>query len=679
MKGYIVIIATLLLVVSVLITLNIFFQQSLQFETAEQFNKQQLLLAGSIAENIGSYISFATRDVLNFSHMVSHEDVGSRAALTELTRSIPRDKTIAKTCFGVLSQSGDLVFYEGDEKVLRPYMQKIAGKGRSLKDGVVSVIDAPSMLFVVAHTYGGKRPGQIVFLSIGVNDIVNYFVRKINAAMGGYASIADAKGTLLYHLARADMIGKNLLGSDQECLSCHVNFDLERKILRGEEKGEGRYIAPSGTDKVLAFSAARAEGLSWIIFISAPYSEITYTTKESMKLYSYLIISILATTIVISTLLVIFNKKRIQATEIEKRQEEMEQYAIALEEKVSDRTSELMNEKEKLNTIVSAIGSGIILFDRNGRIQWSNQAIRDMAGMDVVGMTCEELCSDCQVSGSYSQNNVETSMLSNLFGHIGKYYQVTTAPVTGENGELHGYIRLIQDVTEIKKMEEQMTNSEKLASIGRLAAGIAHEIGNPLTSIFSFVQILREVEQDEFKKESLKTIYFHINRISEILKQLSGFTKMPLGEPKKCQINETIESSMNLIQYDKKAKDISFVKELSPSLPEITADCNQLSQVFVNLILNAVDAMPDGGTLTVRSFINGSDIVLQFRDTGIGIPGENLMKIFDPFYTTKEKGTGLGLAVSYNIVKKMNGTLAVESKAGSGSTFTITLPVSKNV
>jgi signal transduction histidine kinase len=226
-------------------------------------------------------------------------------------------------------------------------------------------------------------------------------------------------------------------------------------------------------------------------------------------------------------------------------------------------------------------------------------------------------------------------------------------------------------------MEEQMTNSEKLASIGRLAAGIAHEIGNPLTSVFSFVQILKEIEQDEFKKESLQTIHFHINRISEILKQLSGFTKMPMGEARECQLNDTIETSVTLIQYDKRAKDITIKKELSPSLPMITIDCNQLSQVFVNLILNAIDAMHDGGTLTVRSFLRGDDIVMQFQDTGIGIPPGNLIKIFDPFYTTKEKGTGLGLAVSYNIVKKLNGTLTVESEVGKGTVFTITLPVSK--
>jgi signal transduction histidine kinase len=227
-------------------------------------------------------------------------------------------------------------------------------------------------------------------------------------------------------------------------------------------------------------------------------------------------------------------------------------------------------------------------------------------------------------------------------------------------------------------MEEQMSNSEKLASIGRLAAGIAHEIGNPLTSVFSFVQILREMEQDEFKKDSLQTIYFHINRISETLKQLSGYSRMPAVESRQCQVNDVIETSVNLIQYDKRARDIVIKRELSANLPQACIDANQISQVFVNLILNAIDAMPDGGSLTIRSYGKENSILIEFEDTGTGIPKEKLMKIFDPFYTTKEKGTGLGLAVSYNIIKKMYGTLSVNSEVGKGSTFTIEIPMNKS-
>ena len=149
---------------------------------------------------------------------------------------------------------------------------------------------------------------------------------------------------------------------------------------------------------------------------------------------------------------------------------------------------------------------------------------------------------------------------------------------------------------------------------------------------------------------------------------------MPAGEASECRINDIIETSLNLIQYDKKAKNVSIVKELSLSLPEVLCSGNQLSQVFVNLTLNAMDAMPEGGTLTIKSMAEGNNIVIRFEDTGMGIPKGDITRVFDPFYTTKEKGTGLGLAVSYDIIKKMNGTLSVESEIGKGSVFTITIP-----
>ncbi|MGO9612241.1 MAG: ATP-binding protein [Dissulfurispiraceae bacterium] len=680
MKGYFVIVGSLIVIVSVLITLNIFFQQSLQVEMAEQFNKQQLILSKSIAESISAYVSSMRVEVLAISQVMTRIDMKSGKDFNWLTTGVVRNKGLIKTHIGILDNRSNMVFSDQSENQSTIVVSEIFQKGTAIQAGKVETVTTPSVVYVLSPIYEGNRLKNIVFLSLSINEVANYFIGEVSSGSTGHASILDKKGNLLYHHPpQTVMAGGNIYNAQSHCFRCHTSFTLEKRIVEGQEGAHGRYIAPYGDDKIIAYSVADPGVLSWIIAISAQYTEVTHTTKESMKLYSYLIISILSTTIVVSALLILFNKKRIQAAEIEKRQEEMEKYAVELEEKVNVRTAELVSEKEKLNTIVSAIGCGILLFDEQGTIQWANQMFKDIAGTDVIGRHFEDLCQEWHISGAHSTtNNVETTLMTNLFGQKGKYYQVITAPVEGVDGQVHGYIRLIQDVTEIKKMEEQMTNSEKLASIGRLAAGIAHEIGNPLTSIFSFVQILREVEEDDFKKDSLQTIYFHINRISEILKQMSGFTKMPIGEPKTCQINDIIETSINLIQYDKKAKDISIVKEFSPFLPELLIDCNQLSQIFVNLILNAFDAMPAGGTLSVKSFVREGDIVIQFEDTGSGIPKENLIKIFDPFYTTKEKGTGLGLAVSYSIVKKMNGSLTVESEPSKGSIFTITIPIQEH-
>ncbi len=683
MKSHIFIIGALIIVVSGIITLNIFFQQSLQTDIAERLNRQQFLLSRSIADDIKSFVRHEQEELLLIARILSEtggKDDGNFGNIEERLRAAHKEKVAAK--LGLIDMRGKILFFKGDRNVLRSHIPEIIKQSKGMDFSTTRLFETSSIVYVISPVYRKGGPAYIAFLKIRIDTIANIaqnFVSSIRSQTKRYAWMMDSNGNLLFHPTQPGMVGRNLYKADATCFKCHNSFDFEKKMIEGRADTSGRYLSPSGEDKIVAFSTIPIDGLSWIIAVSSPYSEVTRPIKRSMKLYSYLIVSIFITTTFIAAVLIVFNKKRIKAEAVARRKEELEKYAAQLEDRVNERTAELSNEKEKLDTIVSAIGGGIILVTKEGKIQWANQMIRDMAGMDMIGKYCEELFQDCNLAATYSRDHIDTIILTNLFGRKDDYFQVTTAPIMGDNGELHGYIRLIQDVTEIKRMEEQIINSEKLASIGRLAAGIAHEIGNPLTSIFSFVQILKEMEKgDEFKKESLETISFHINRISGILKQLSGYTKMPAGESKRCMINDIIDTALNLIRYDKKAKGISILKELSPDLPPIVIDDNQLSQVFVNITLNAIDAMPEGGTLTVRSFMRFGSIAIQFEDTGIGILKEDIHKIFDPFYTTKEKGTGLGLSVSYDIIKKLKGTLKVDSESGKGTVFTILLPVEQS-
>jgi len=217
-----------------------------------------------------------------------------------------------------------------------------------------------------------------------------------------------------------------------------------------------------------------------------------------------------------------------------------------------------------------------------------------------------------------------------------------------------------------------------MESIGTLAAGIAHEVGNPLTSISSLVQVIMRTTQDEFAKEKLELIKNQINRITRIIRDLVDFSRPSNYVVKATELNEVLRDGLNIVQYGKKVKHITFDVDLSPNLPRLQVVPDQLVQVFINILMNAVDALDDiPGSIVLRTFQKEKQVFVVVRDSGKGIEDSELEKIFEPFYSTKEvgKGTGLGLWVSYGIIKNFGGDIVVESTPGKGSTFTVSLPV----
>lgn len=674
MKGYFYIILPIALVLSVLLTLNVFFQQSLQQEVAEQFNILQAFSAEVAASQLKTNLEVLSEELEFVSSTFAYSTNFEAFVKNVLSNT---DKTALRSDFGTIID-GRLKNYSGQMHQLNSSeINTIVTQAANKTSSRVFIVQTPISLYLVSKA-PQLHKGVLFFYRLNISDFIKHTFEILKVSNKGYVWVINSQGTLLFHPIQPNMVGGNIYSPDTRCFNCHRDFIFQKKLIDSTTAKPDRYEVPSGQDKIIAIARLNYKELSWIIAFSSPYSEVTNTTRQSMQLYSYLIISIFIATCIISVMLIVFSKRNIEAQELAKRQKALQQYANELELRVSQRTAELVSEKEKLNTIVSAIGCGIIMIDRNAKIIWTNEKMKEIAKGDIVGKYCEEVLGECLVSSfqkSHDTHTLDTMIVTNVF-EKNRFYQITTAPIWSENNELHGYIRLVQDITEIKNMENQIVHSEKLSSIGRLAAGIAHEIGNPLTSIFSFVQILRENEDDPLKKENLDIIYNHINRISEILKQLSGFTKMPTEHQlNPCNVNDVIDSTLNLIQYDKKAKHITLKRQLSPELPEIVANCNELAQVFLNLVLNALDAMPDGGTLTATSQFKDNKVVLTFEDTGIGIAKEDLTRIFDPFYTTKEKGTGLGLSVSYNIIKKIGGTISVRSELNKGTAFIIELPV----
>lgn len=549
MKRYIVIAGVLAGIVLSLMTLSVFFQRTLQMEMAEQFNKQQLLLANAKASGIQDYLHGVRDEMLHIAQSVSLFQVRKDADFKFITSGVFKDNALVKKRIEFLDRRGEVLFTRGNVHAEGPDEKNIIKRAAGLCPGDVLIQQDTKTLSLVAPACRLDSFTGAVMITMDIQDIAKTFLSSIRTASRENAWMMDEKGNLLYHPTQPNMVGRNLHKTDSSCFECHKTFDVEKKIIEGRGdycSGDyyGRYVAPTGENKILAYSSAMAGDTRWIVAVSAPYSEVTRSIRRSMNFYTWIIVLIAMTTSGVSAWLIVLNQKRKRAEEWARHEKELE-----------------------------------------------------------------------------------------------------------------------------------MMHSEKLASLERLTSGITSEIGNPLTSVFSFIDVLMDMEEDEFKKETLETIFFHMSRISDILKQLSGYSKMTPLELKACKVNNLIEDSLSLIQYDKRVQDITVVRDLRSDLPAITTDGNQLSQVIVNIVLNAADAMPNGGTLTIRSRVQNGGIAIDFEDTGVGIDRESLGRIFDPFYTTKEKGTGLGLAVSYSIIKNLNGNLTVESELNKGSRFMITLPL----
>lgn len=263
------------------------------------------------------------------------------------------------------------------------------------------------------------------------------------------------------------------------------------------------------------------------------------------------------------------------------------------------------------------------------------------------------------------------------------YTQLLVSPILDHNGNLSAFFGIHRDLKEKRIMEQQLIHTQKMESIGTLAAGVAHEVGNPLASISALVQVVQRSTDDQFIKEKLELVKSQVTRISKIIRDLVDFSRPSNYELQLTDINQNVAEAIEIIKVGTKAKNISFDRSLNEKVPLLPLVADQIQQVFVNIILNAVDAILElnpprqDSTIFASTDVVGDNVIITFEDDGVGISEDNISKIFEPFYTTKKegRGTGLGLWVSYGIIKSFQGDIIVESKEGRGTMFKILLPI----
>jgi len=244
-----------------------------------------------------------------------------------------------------------------------------------------------------------------------------------------------------------------------------------------------------------------------------------------------------------------------------------------------------------------------------------------------------------------------------------------------------GVLGIARDMTETKKLEQQIRNSEKLASVGKLAAGVAHEINNPLGGILNCLYNLRKGTLSPSRQEEYwASMEDGVRRVQKIVRQLLDFSQQHEPAFALTDINHVVDRVLVLTTHLFATNRVRLETGFGQGLPNVMVDRHMIEQVLMNLVLNAVQAMKDGGMLTIRTSVVEGICLIEVRDTGSGIPPTVLPRIFDPFFTTKSEGegTGLGLSVSLGIAERHGGTILVDSEVGKGTTFTLCLPVSRD-
>ncbi len=357
----------------------------------------------------------------------------------------------------------------------------------------------------------------------------------------------------------------------------------------------------------------------------------------------------------------------------------------SLEQKVS----QYERLKDFNENIVESISVGVFAVDLEDRIEFWNSQMEVMYALprsEALGKRLGDLFVNGFAEEFYRVrphpgiHNLYKFRLQTPAGET-RIANIAIAPLVTRNFSVIGRLIIVDDVTERLELESQLSQAEKLSSIGLLAAGVAHEVNTPLAVISSYAQMLgKQLQSDPKKSEVLEKITRQTFRASEIVNSLLNFSRTSGTEFAEVNVNKIIQDTLTLLEHQFKTGRVKVVHNLAPDLPAVYGNAGKLQQVFLNLFLNAKDAMPSGGTLRVDT-TNGTGVNVLISDTGAGIAQEHLDRIYDPFFTTKnsprdgKRGTGLGLSVTYGIIQEHAGKIRVESKLGTGTTFYLEFPL----
>lgn len=345
-------------------------------------------------------------------------------------------------------------------------------------------------------------------------------------------------------------------------------------------------------------------------------------------------------------------------------------------------------EQRRLEGVIDAAGLGMVIIGSGGTVEWVNArlvawlewpdaVIGSISPHDHDGSSGCVACAATRTLATAEQSEIEMALPAKS-GRL-RYFRSVVSPVRDADGHVVQAVAVVEEVTARKALEAEALHSGRLAVLGQLAAGIAHEIGNPLSSLQARLQLMKRRKDAGFQHDSLEVLQNQIDRIGRIVRNVSHLSQRAHENWVTIDLNHVVGEAVALVKLDARAANVRFTERLQEGLAPVRGVRDQLLQVTLNLLLNAIEAMPSGGTLEVATFVENQRVNTAVTDSGPGIEEGVRQRLFQPFFTTKPEGTGLGLSISYSLVHAHGGSINVSSQPGRGSCFTIDLPVAAAV
>jgi len=678
------------------------------------FNAQQLILAHQAASEIDSDLEDIQVEIAILKELLA--EAPERARDEAMQAVVDRTRSKGLTEIGLANAEGEILAREPSNGPARSDAKDFLEDCRWDKEGHMVLgplrMDEPSTVTSVLCSMmdSPESEGRLLFARLDVSRLISSVTQPIRSGRTGYAWVIDENGVFLYHPDK-EFIGKSAFEIREKRMPyisfAQINRIMKEQMFRGEE-GVGVYVSgwhrgiEGEMKKLIAFTPVKTAALSpesmWSVAVVAPISEVAEPVRLVYTRHAAVEAALIASMFVFGLLIAVYQNRMSDALKVRVKETEAD-----------------LHEKERIyRRIVEQATDLIYILDRDTRVMLANrQAVEIFSALVVKGedgrkIPSEEDAGSPQVAighkldefmgpedVSFIQRQIDKVLEKNhsvAYEHTvkmeGRSVRLSTKliPIRDDQGDVHYLLGISRDMTERMEMDQRIYNAEKLASIGILASGVAHEINNPLAVILGFTDLLLErFPEDAPEHEDLKMIEENANHAKKVVENMLGFARITEGLEETVDVKRSIQTVCQIVKNTLMTKKVEVQVKIPDDLPRVRGDAREFQQVIFNLINNAVSAL-DGtaGSLTLSANSEGDWVHVHVTDTGVGIPNRIKAQIFDPFFTTKKvgEGTGLGLSLCYGIVKKYGGKISFTSSSAddepdrpTGTTFVVSMPV----